>query len=88
MKSCATCRYADLPPEKDDQGEPANRICKRYPPVPLIAPVYGTDGKIIQEHGIQNFFPLVASNQWCGEWEMQMALPKDWDKADIGNLPQ
>lgn len=57
-KSCLNCRFFD----KDTQYEQEVTVCKRYAPRRIHGVGTGSEEKR---------FPIVSSDEWCGEWEAE-----------------
>ena len=81
MKGCRSCSCWQALEEFLDRIDPATQdkkaqlgLCKRYAPRPLT-PEAGA-GAVGGEQGgaaprWNTFWPLVASDDWCGEWDPQ-----------------
>jgi hypothetical protein len=71
MKGCRRCTYWHGLGELLDRDDPAIvgrkvelGLCRRYAPKP------GTDAQTAQTgNGQDCFWPKVASDDWCGEWQ-------------------
>lgn len=65
MTTCATCKH----------GESKDRviICHRYPPVPMLVP------DPLKGLKMQNFFPQVNREGWCGEWAGKLTVVEAGD---------
>ena len=81
MKGCRNCACWQALEEFLDRIDPATQdqkaqvgLCKRYAPRPLT-PEGGagaTDGEANRAEPRWNtFWPRVASDDWCGEWDPQ-----------------
>ncbi len=85
MKSCRTCSCWQALEEFLDRIDPATQgkqaqlgLCKRYAPRPLT-PETGAGAEGGAEGGAgsgaarrwNTFWPQVASDDWCGEWDPQ-----------------
>lgn len=59
---CSSCMYF-VPNEKvlGREGE-----CRANPPVPIAVPIQTQQGVSV---GIQAFYPVLASSQWCGRYQ-------------------
>ncbi len=72
MKGCRTCTNWQSTGEILDRVDPATRNekaqlgrCRRYAPPPLTRGA-GTNGA---EPDWDSYWPRVASDDWCGEWD-------------------
>lgn len=77
MKGCRNCTTWQALEEFLDRIDPATQgqkvqigLCKRYAPRPLTpeTAIGGTGGA---EARWNTFWPRVASDDWCGEWNPQ-----------------
>lgn len=62
--TCMSCKYSDLPRDNEGKvlvGQPI-RICKRYPPAPILLP--DARGNMAQRYG----WPVVGLLDQCGEF--------------------
>ena len=74
MKGCRSCVNWHAMEEFLDRVDPATKdqnaqlgLCKRYAPRPLT-PDAGPNGT---QPSWDSFWPRVASDDWCGEWDPQ-----------------
>lgn len=58
-KQCLTCAYFDRIHDR-----PATGHCKRYAPAPYVV----THGQNDYDKTLPAYWPLVAEQEWCGEW--------------------
>ncbi len=72
MKGCRSCRNWSAIEEYVDRDDPAAvntkvqwGACQRYAPKPHAVQVEAG----AQAARIENHWPLVESDKWCGEWE-------------------
>ena len=81
MKSCRTCACWQALEEFLDRIDPATQdkkaqvgLCKRYAPRPLTpesgAGAMGGEANRAEPRW-NAFWPRVASDDWCGEWDPQ-----------------
>ncbi len=82
MKGCRTCSCWQALEEFLDRIDPATQnqkaqlgLCKRYAPRPLTpeagAGEVGAGAANGAEPRWSTFWPQVASDDWCGEWDPQ-----------------
>ncbi len=77
MKGCRNCACWQALEEFLDRIDPATQgkkaqlgLCKRYAPRPLT-PEAGAGDTGAAEPRWSTFWPQVASDDWCGEWDPQ-----------------
>ncbi len=77
MKGCRNCKCWQALEEFLDRIDPATQdqkaqigLCKRYAPRPLT-PKIGAADTADSEPRWDTFWPRVASDDWCGEWDPQ-----------------
>ena len=77
MKGCRSCSCWQALEEFLDRIDPATQgkkaqlgLCKRYAPRPLT-PEAGAGDANGAEPRWNTFWPQVASDDWCGEWDPQ-----------------
>ena len=63
--TCGVCRFAAAITGPDGQVVFGVRVCRRYPPRPLVLPNVQQGRPQI---GIQNHYPTVDASEWCGEF--------------------
>lgn len=61
MRACATCKFSELV-RMSPQDLTRVRVCRRFPPVPIMASQQ--NGNI----GIAAVSPIVADSTWCHEY--------------------
>ena len=85
MKGCRNCSCWQALEEFLDRIDPATQgkqaqlgLCKRYAPRPLTpaageggAGAGGEGGAAADARRWNAFWPQVASDEWCGEWDPQ-----------------
>lgn len=78
MKGCRNCTCWQALEEFLDRIDPATQgqnaqigLCKRYAPRPLT-PEPGAAGAAAAEPRWDTYWPRVASDDWCGEWDPKM----------------
>ncbi len=76
MKGCRNCTTWDALEEFLDRIDPATQgqkvqigLCRRYAPQPLTPEAASAAGE--GEASWNGFWPRVASDDWCGEWNPQ-----------------
>lgn len=62
-EECGTCRHAAIAKGNDGKMNFSFKVCKRFPPTPLIMP-----GPPPVGFQIQPIFPVVSASEHCGEW--------------------
>ena len=73
MNECGICRFAAPARGNDGTLSFSHKVCKRYPPVPLLLPAPPPHGA-----NIQAMYPVVGSGDCCGEFA---------SRADIVEIP-
>jgi hypothetical protein len=58
--TCRTCRFYDFFDKKDFDLE---ALCRRHPPAPMVGSNEDRNRLLYAN------WPLVSSNDWCGEWK-------------------
>lgn len=56
---CGTCLFYMAGP----------RVCRRYPPVPLMVGLKQNIANIQQEPLVVAYFPAMSPTGWCGEYQ-------------------
>ncbi len=81
MKGCRNCKLWQALEEFLDRIDPATQdqkveigLCRRYAPRPLTPEPGALGGEVGGEVGSaeprwDSFWPRVASDDWCGEWD-------------------
>jgi hypothetical protein len=70
--TCTTCKHSDSAQDMTGKvilGEGAPKICRRYPPLPMVLP--SPNGK----PGIRNVWPVMQPTDFCGEWAGKIVAP-------------
>lgn len=74
-RRCDTCEWSspvDHPPSNPRHStHPAKRLCRVNPPV--VIAVHGS-GAI----GMQECWPVVAADDWCGKWRISKSELPEW----------
>ena len=66
-ESCGTCKFFKRHIQNITEG-----FCRRMPPIVVIAPIRGSDGKI--EPRPVSATPNMHESEWCGEYKMKVSL--------------
>lgn len=79
MKGCRSCNNWQAQGTFLDREDPATAgqkaelgLCRRYAPRPTVAPA-PSEGDSGAGSEVAARWPLVASDDWCGEWDPRLA---------------